>query len=151
MAGIYHPVCPAYCRDSNAWKTQLVGGSCGVLALALVLGAVVWIVRFHARQARLKNPQMVINEEYLQQKEEERKREKKSPWWQFRAKNAPRSKAPAHRPIRQLWGHAHVQRPDSSTQVALMAPCGLHLPHPPDVDPDVLSTIKSALKGKGKS
>lgn len=46
MAGIYHPVCPAYCRDSNAWKTQLVGGSCGVLALALVLGAVVWIVRY---------------------------------------------------------------------------------------------------------
>ncbi|KAK4867963.1 hypothetical protein LT330_007622 [Penicillium expansum] len=78
MAGTYHPVCPAYCRDPNAWKTQLIGGSCGVLALALVLGAVIWIVRFHARQARPKNPQMVINEEYLQQKKEERKREKKT-------------------------------------------------------------------------
>ena len=63
----------------------------------------------------------------------------------------PSSKAPAYQPIRQLWGYAHVQRPDSRTQVALMAPCGLYLPHLPNIDPDVLCTIKSALKGKGKS
>lgn len=41
--------------------------------------------RFNALQARLKDPQMVLTEEYLQQREEEME-QKKSPWWRFWAK-----------------------------------------------------------------
>lgn len=43
----------------------------------------------------------------------------------------------------------HVQTVESMSRVEFVAPHGLRLPHPPNVDPDILSAMKSAMKGKG--
>ncbi|CAI7674970.1 unnamed protein product [Penicillium discolor] len=111
--------------DLDDWKAQFIGGVCGVLALALVVGAVIWIVRFHVRQARLKDPQMVL------------------------PRLAVLCDGPEADPSNPET-KPHVQMPGSMSRVEFMAPYGLHLPHPPNVDPDILPAMKSAMKGKGK-
>ncbi|KGO75716.1 hypothetical protein PITC_030680 [Penicillium italicum] len=81
-----YPVYPRLFRGSNAWKSRLVAGGCGLGGLALVLGIVIWIVWFHTQQTQLKDPQRVVTEKYFQQKKGRKKGEKKIPWWQFWAK-----------------------------------------------------------------
>ncbi|KGO68471.1 hypothetical protein PITC_070960 [Penicillium italicum] len=135
------PVCPTHCRDPDAWKSQLVGGVCGVLALALVLGAIIWIVRHHARQARLK---------YLQQKKEAEEEKKKSPWCQSWAKRA--SNVAAAAPGNSQEPADPDKKKSSPPRLTILCdgPRADPSSSEPDVDPDVLSAIKSALKGKGK-
>ncbi|KAJ5933195.1 hypothetical protein N7516_007684 [Penicillium verrucosum] len=48
------PVCSA-CPDPKAWKGQLIDG-----LLGMGLWTMVWIIRFHALQVRLKDSQMII-------------------------------------------------------------------------------------------
>ncbi|EKV15579.1 hypothetical protein Pdw03_1494 [Penicillium digitatum] len=180
-------VCPAQCPDPMAWKGQLIAGACGLAALALVLGTVIWVTRLLARQARLKDPQMVVTSEYLQQREEAKKAEKRT-WLQFWAKKGVSLKKPMWEVLPILTKGASlavdettnpkkekklspprptvlcsgtlatlppgelplVQKPNSTAHVEFVAPRGLHLPHQPDAELDVLSGIKNAIKGKKK-
>ncbi|KAJ5477717.1 hypothetical protein N7530_003226 [Penicillium desertorum] len=85
-ANTTYPVCPAHCSDPNAWKSQLVGGLCGLAGLAMILGVLMWAYWFHAKEARLKYPQSVVTEEYLARKKKIKKLAKernRSSWWRF--------------------------------------------------------------------
>ncbi|KAJ5392922.1 hypothetical protein N7465_011896 [Penicillium sp. CMV-2018d] len=170
----------------DAWKGQVIAVACGLGALALMLGTVIWLAWFHALQARLKDPQRVITGEYLEEKKEMKKG--KTPWWQFWAKKECLSSRRCRRhqqeqdrprgPLRPCRprhgeagevlpprltvlcdelsgespssGEAHVQRPESRARIEFTAPRGLRLPPHLDVDSDVLSIIRNALKGKGR-
>lgn len=71
-----YTVCPAHCSDSNAWKSQHVGGLCGLAALAMVLGTLIWVDRIPSVRG-------------LQKRYEERKlvRVRRSSWTSCAAKS----------------------------------------------------------------
>ncbi|KAJ9491473.1 hypothetical protein VN97_g1791 [Penicillium thymicola] len=66
-------------REKPWGHTELIP----LLALVWVLVTMVWIVSFHAQKVRLKDPQMIISAEYMEDKREER-----TPWWKLWAKKA---------------------------------------------------------------
>ncbi|KAJ6189790.1 hypothetical protein N7519_004698 [Penicillium mononematosum] len=164
-----NPVCPAHCSDPNTWKSQLVGGLCGLAALLMILGVLTWAYWFHAKEARLKHPQRLITEEYLARKKKIKKLAKernKSSWWHFwsnkdrrnrgepfkkeeRRKLSPRLTILCDSPLAALAelpgceDLPHVQHADSGTRLEIIAlRGGLRLPHQPeDVDRDVLTSV----------
>ncbi|KAJ5817777.1 hypothetical protein N7447_007785 [Penicillium robsamsonii] len=185
-----YPVCPVGCRDPDAWKGQLIAGMSTLDALVLVLGAVMWIVRFNAGQARLGHPQSMMTEEYLERK-------KKCPWWKVWAEKGDqqeplpptqeRSPLPGNTTQaekKKKWippprpanpARSRPRRKSRTTPLAcqycaittwLCCPVGGTSPtfkgqtlglgwsssrrQPDDVDADVLSNIKKALKGKDR-